>query len=77
MWNLKNKTNEQTIQNRNRLIDTENNLVVTRGEGVGRGMGKIQKEIKIQKYSYKINKTPGCNLQLVKNIVTTLYGDRW
>ena len=24
MWNLKNKTNEQTMQNRNRVIDTEN-----------------------------------------------------
>ena len=24
MWNLKNKTNEQMYQNRNRLIDTEN-----------------------------------------------------
>ena len=24
MWNLKNKTNEQTVQNRNRVMDTEN-----------------------------------------------------
>ena len=32
MWNLKNKTNDQTYQNRNRLIDTENKLVVARGE---------------------------------------------
>ena len=32
MWNLKNKTNEQTKQNR--LIDMVNKLVVTRAEGV-------------------------------------------
>ena len=29
------RTNVQTQQNRNRLIDTENKLVVTRGKGVG------------------------------------------
>ena len=40
MWNLKNKTNEQTEQNRNSLIDTKNKLVVARGEG-GMGMGEI------------------------------------
>ena len=34
MWNLKNKTNEQTKQNRNRLIGTGNKLLVTRGEGL-------------------------------------------
>ena len=33
MWNLKNKTNEQTKQNINRVIDTENKQVVARGEG--------------------------------------------
>ena len=31
MWNLKNRTNEQTKQNR--LIDKENKLVVARGRG--------------------------------------------
>ena len=31
-WNLKNKTSEQIEQNRNRLKNTENKLVVTRGE---------------------------------------------
>ena len=40
MWNLKNETDEQTKQNRNRLIDTEEKLVVARGEGSGR-MGEI------------------------------------
>ena len=38
MWNLKNKTNEQTKQNRN--IHTESKLVVARGKGVG-GMDEI------------------------------------
>ena len=33
MWNLQNKTNEQTQQNRNRSIDTENKQVVAREEG--------------------------------------------
>ena len=37
MCNLKNKTNKQ---NRNRLIDTENNLMVARGE-VGGGTGEV------------------------------------
>ena len=34
MWILKNKTNEQT-KSRNRSINTENKLVVAKGEGVG------------------------------------------
>ena len=34
MWNLKGKTNEQIQQNKNRVIDTENKLVVARKEGV-------------------------------------------
>ena len=33
MWNLKKQVKKQ---NRNRLIDTENKLIVARGEGVGR-----------------------------------------
>ena len=37
VWNLKNKTSEQTKQNRNRLRDAENKLVVL---GVGCGSGK-------------------------------------
>ena len=36
MWNLKNRTNEQKTQNRNRFIDTENKLVVIREKGVGK-----------------------------------------
>ena len=35
MWYLKNKTNEQTKQNRNRVIDMESKQVVTKGEGGG------------------------------------------
>ena len=37
MWNLKNKTNKQTEQNRNILIDTEDKQVVARGERGRRG----------------------------------------
>ena len=43
MWNLKNKTNAQKIQNRNRLIDTENKLVISRREGV-KGQTKMSEE---------------------------------
>lgn len=35
MWDLKNKTNEQTEQNRNRLLDTEDKQVVARETGLG------------------------------------------
>ena len=31
MWNLKYDTNEVIYKNRNRLIDTENKLTVTKG----------------------------------------------
>ena len=40
MWNLKNKTNEQPLQNRNRVINTGNKQVVAREKGGGR-MRKI------------------------------------
>ncbi len=40
MWNLKTKTNEQTKQNRNRLTDIGNKLMITRA-GRGWGAGKI------------------------------------
>ena len=33
MWNVKYNSNEQTYPNRNRVIDTENNQVVARGDG--------------------------------------------
>ena len=39
MWNPKNRTNEYTKQNRNRLIDTENKMVVNKEEG-NRGFTK-------------------------------------
>ena len=48
MCNLKNKTNERIYQNRNELTDTENKLVVTRGERGGR-TGKQVKGIKRHK----------------------------
>ena len=37
MWNLKKKWYKQTyLQNRNRITDVENKLMVTKGEGGGR-----------------------------------------
>ena len=33
MWNLKNHTDESIYQNRNRLTDIENKLMVTKGKG--------------------------------------------
>ena len=36
MWNLKNKTNEQTQQNKNRVIDIENETGGCQIGGVGR-----------------------------------------
>ena len=41
----KNKTNEQTYLDRNRVTDTENKQVVTRGE-VDQGRKQIGREIK-------------------------------
>ena len=35
MWDLKTKTNEQTKQNRKKLIDKGNKLVVARGDEWG------------------------------------------
>ena len=43
MWNLENKTNEQTNHNRKRLTDTENKWVVARREGYV-GLGEIGEE---------------------------------
>ena len=39
MWNLKNKIHKQ---NRNRLIDAENKLIISRGDGVGVGVKKMK-----------------------------------
>ena len=40
IWNLKYDTNGTYLQNRNRLTDTENRLVVAKGEGGGgEGLG--------------------------------------
>ena len=37
VWNLKNKTNAQTKENCNRIVDTENKQVVVKEKG---GMGR-------------------------------------
>ena len=58
----KNKTNEQTEQNKTKLIDTENRLRVARG---GRGRwGKMGRgSQKIQTSSYKIIESWGGHAQ--------------
>ena len=60
MWNLKTKTNEQTIKEtneKNRPLNTKNKLVVIRG-GVGRNIDKIgEVDLEIQTSNYKINKS--------------------
>ena len=58
MWNPKNQPNKQ---NRNRLTDTENKLVVARGED-GSRLGEIgEGDLEVQIASYEINH--GCNEQ--------------
>ena len=42
MWKPENKASEQT-KKPNRIINTENKLVVARGEGIGR-MGEVGEE---------------------------------
>ena len=39
MWNPKYGTNEPHLQNRNKLRDMVNRLVVAQGEGEGEGVG--------------------------------------
>ena len=56
MWNLKNK------QTKNKLIDTENRLVVAR-DGMWE-MGKMDEGgQKVHTSSYKTNKSWGCNIE--------------
>ena len=70
MCNLKNKTNKQ---NRNRLIDTKNNLRVARWEGgeelseKGKGVKKLQNSHGDVKYSIR---------NIVNNIIITVYHAR-
>ena len=40
MWNLKYGTDEPVYKSRNRLIDMENRLVVSKGEGKRTGMDR-------------------------------------
>ena len=42
MWNVKKRYKWTYLQNRNRLIDIENKLMVTKGESWGGGEGKIR-----------------------------------
>ena len=77
MWNPKNQPNKQ---NRNRLTDTENKLVVARGEE-GRGWTNQVKGVK--RYTLAVIKQKSHRdvmysmVNIVNNIVITLYGDKW
>ena len=77
MWNPKNQPNKQ---NRNRLTDTENKLVVARGEE-GRGWTNEVKGVK--RYTLAVIKQKSHRdvmysmVNIVNNIVITLYGDKW
>ena len=51
MWNLKIKTNQRTKQNRNRLREIENKLVVARLEAVG-GEGRVEEVEGIKRYKF-------------------------
>ena len=50
MWNLKNNINKQ---NRNRIIDTDNRLMVTQGRGLGDWVKKA-KGLRDTDASYKM-----------------------
>jgi len=50
MWNLKNEQRNKKSKSQNRLIDTENKLVVARGKGSGE-MAKVVKWFKRYKLS--------------------------
>ena len=41
MWNLKNGINQPIYRNRNSLTDTQNELMVAKGEGVGGRLGLV------------------------------------
>ena len=63
MWNLKTNTNEQTKENKTKIIDTENKMVFARGEWWW-GEGETGEEgQEVQTSNYKINKSRGCNVQ--------------
>ena len=73
------KQEKQTQQNRTRLVNTENKLVIVRGE-VGRGMSDIgEGDSDVQASSYEISPGDVMNSigNRVNNIVITLYDDRW
>lgn len=87
IWGLLRKQNKCTQQkkqkqSRNRLLDTENKLLVTR-QGLGRvwRVGQIdEKNYVLLTSTYEISKSWGCNSQhrnIANNMVKTLYGDKW
>ena len=57
------ESQKQTKQNKINPIDTENRVMVARGEGGGVGEEMGEGVQKVQTSSYKINKPWGCNVQ--------------
>lgn len=76
----KNKTNEQTTQNRDRLIDTENKLMGARGEEGGRWAkwvkGSGRDRLPVMERINHGNKSHSIG-SIVHDIVIALYSDRW
>ena len=74
MRNRKNKINKQ---NRNRSIDTENRLMVARGEGRwelgGKAEGTEEYRLVVTEQSWGVTSTG----HMVSNTVITVCGARW
>ena len=75
MWNVK----KEIKQNRNKFIDTENTLMVARGERCGESGEKhegIKKKIKglVTEWSQSVKYSTGSR---VSSIVMTVCGARW
>ena len=70
MWSLKNKTNEQTKFNRSKLIDTEDKLVVVRGEDIEGTGQKGEEDYEMQTSRSKIS--PRDVMYVVENIIDTI-----
>ena len=75
-----NETNEQTQENRNKFIDTENKQVTVRGREAGAGENYVR-EIEMYKVSVAKWMSHRYEMHSVGNTVNNyglyLYGDRW
>ena len=74
MWNLKNNINKQ---NKNRLIDTVNRLMVPEGRGLGRLGAKgegIERYRQLQNSHGDVKYSIG---NIINNVVITMYDAQW